>query len=536
MLCAVALLPADPGHAAGDDQGTQAPPVSSPSRDTAPASAPDAQGLAVTQHVVTIRGERLAYTATAGYMPLTDDAGKLQANIFFVAYVRQHGEAEPLRPVTFAFNGGPGASSMWLHLGVGPKRVVLPADGTALPHSTVLADNEATWLTFTDLVFVDPVGTGYSRAAEGVDAQQFYEVVRDVQAAGSFVRRYVTQYGRWLSPKFIVGESYGTTRAAALVDRLQDAAGINVNGVMLVSSVLDFQTIAFEPQNDLAYALALPSYAATAWYHGKLAGGLTDIVREAEQWAMTDYLVALARGEAISDAERARIAERLARYTGLDKEELQRRRLRIGPMAFGKQLLRASGQIVGRFDGRVTAAQASRTSEHAESDPSFFLVTGPLVEGLNDYLRRDLQYRSDLRYEYLSREANRSWKWRSGGQGYLYVADELAEAMARDGRLRVFAAAGYYDLATPYMAQKYTFEHMQLDARLRGNVTFVGYPSGHMIYTDPSAAAKLRTDVEKFVRSAGDSPLAGSARAGITAIACSVHRFRGTGYSTASER
>jgi carboxypeptidase C (cathepsin A) len=496
-LLALVLLSAFHAYAGDREAGSQAPSTNG----TELPSAAGVEAFSVTQHLLTIGGKSLAYTATAGHLPLTDERGKLQANIFFVAYVRADREADPLRPITFAFNGGPGASSMWLHLGVGPRRVVLPADGTALPESTVLAENEATWLSFTDLVFVDPVGTGYSRAADGVDAKQFYEVERDIQAAAAFLRRYVTRYQRWLSPKFIVGESYGTTRAAVLANRLQETVGINLAGVMLVSSVLDFQTIAFEQPNVLPYVLALPSYAAATWYHGKRTGELTDTIRAAEQWAMTDYLLALAKGDAVPESERARVAERLAEYTGLDGEEVLRRRLRVGPRTFGRQVLRSTGRIVGRFDSRVSAAEVSRGSG-SEFDPSFFLVTGPLVEALNDYLRGDLQYRSDLRYEHLSREANQSWNWGAGGQGYLYVADELAEAMSRDPRLRVFAAAGYYDLATPYAAQRYTLDHMPLERGLRSNLTFIGYPSGHMIYTDPSAAAKLQADVEAFVRCA----------------------------------
>ncbi|HZP85727.1 MAG TPA: peptidase S10 [Burkholderiales bacterium] len=497
LLAAVSLLPVAPGYAAEQDATPAANAVHAARSAEANRSAEDEDDLVVTQHTITVQGKSLAYTATAGTIPITDDAGKLQAKMFFVAYVGSDGGHS--RPVTFAFNGGPGASSMWLHLGIGPKRVMLPADGTMLPKSTVLTDNESTWLRFTDLVFVDPVGTGYSRAAPGIDERQFYEVVRDIDAAAAFVRRYVSRYQRWLSPKFIAGESYGTTRAAALVNRLQNVAGINLNGVMLVSSVLDFHTIAFEAPNDLPYVLALPSYAATIWYHDKAPGSVTSVVREAEQWAMSDYLVALAKGDSIGDAEKSRIADRLARYTGLDKAELERRRLRVGPLTFGRQVLRQSGRRVGRFDSRVTAPAESPSTESSDSDPSFFLVTGPLVEALNAYLRGELQYRSDLRYEYFSRDANRAWKWRSGGQGYLYVGDELAEAMSRDPRLKVFAAAGYYDLATPYLAQKYTFEHMELDRPLRANLTFVGYASGHQIYTDPASAAKLESDVERFV-------------------------------------
>ncbi len=472
------------------------PPVSTAERRTGD-DAP-----VVTHHSIVVHGERIAYSATAGHLALSDDSGKLQARIFFVAYAREDGGTGPSRPITFGFNGGPGASSMWLHLGVGPKRVVLPADGTELPRSTQLVDNESTWLPFTDLVFVDPVGSGYSRAAEGVDPHQFYDVVPDIDVAAAFVRRYLTRYQRWLSPKLIAGESYGTTRAAGLVNRLQERGGINVNGVVLVSSVLDFQTIDFDAPNDLAYVLAVPSYAAAAWYHQKQAGPVADRVQAAQHWAMTDYLVAMAKGATLADAERERIADDLARYTGLERGELLREHLRVAPSTFGEQLLRAQRRIVGRFDTRVTAALPER--EHSESDPSFFLVTGPLVEALNDYLRRDLQYQSELRYEYLSREANRSWKWRTNGQGYLYVSDDLAQAMTRDHRLRVFAAAGYYDLATPYLAQKYVLDHMPLDPALRANVTFAGYASGHQIYTDPLSAARLRADVENFVRCAAE--------------------------------
>ena len=484
----------------GTEQEEAAPHASAsaaPSRQPAPA---------ITQHVMTLGGEKLAYTATAGYMPLTDEAGKLQANIFYVAYVREGVEGASSRPLTFAFNGGPGASSMWLHLGVGPKHVVLAADGTALPASTALANNAATWLGFTDLVFVDPIGTGYSRAADGVDARQFYEVARDIQVAAGFVRRYVTQYQRWLSPKFILGESYGTTRAAGVVNRLQDAAGIDVNGVILLSCALDFATFSFDPANDLPYALALPSYAATAWYHKKLQGSLqadlTETLRRAENWALNEYLIELAKGDALSDTERDQVAQQLAEFTGIAQSELVRGRLRMGPLRFGKRLLRDEHRILGRLDGRVTSADVAPGSDYTESDPAFFLVTGPLVAALNDYLQRDLQYRTDVRYEFLSKEANHSWKWLAGGQGYVYVADELAEAMARDHRLHVFAGAGYFDLATPYLAQRYTFDHMGLERSLRDHMTFKSYPTGHQIYTDPASAQKLKDDVEAFVKCA----------------------------------
>lgn len=453
----------------------------------------------VTEHAVTLDGERIAYSATAGTLTLTDETGAPQARIFFVAYTRKDVPAASKRPIAFAFNGGPGASSMWLHLGVGPRHVALPDGGTRMPPSTTMTDNPATWLRFTDLVFVDPVGSGFSRAAEGVDAQQFYEVVRDIDATAAFIRRFLTRHERWLSPKFVVGESYGTTRAAGLVARLQDN-GIDLNGVILISSMLDFQTIAFEAPNDLSYALVLPSYVATAWYHKRLPGNLPELLHEAEHWTVEDYLVGLTKGASLPASERMRLAEQLARFTALDRDELLRRRLRIAPTTFGKGVLGRDAPSVGRFDSRVTSAALASGTQHRDADPSFFLVTGPWYEALNDYLKRDLQVRSDLRYESLSREANRSWKWRpAGAQGYLYVSDDLADAMTRDARLRVFVAAGVYDLATPYFAQKYALDHMELDDATRAHLTFETYLSGHQIYTDADAAMQLKRDVERFV-------------------------------------
>jgi carboxypeptidase C (cathepsin A) len=499
--CAVALwLSLFLCSASAQKDGEHAQPAEAPA---SPVKASVATQPVTTEHAVTVNGQRIEYTATAATIPITDDSGKLQANIFYVAYARKGADAETPRPVTFAFNGGPGASSMWLHLGIGPKRVNFTQQGTAPPSTPGLLDNDATWLDFTDLVFVDPIGTGFSRTAEGIDPKQFYELRNDVQVAGSFIRRYLTRYQLWLSPKFIVGESYGTTRVAALVNRLQDVAGIDVRGVILVSSALDFQTFSFDPANDIAYALVLPSYAATAWYHNQRRGrqpgrDLASTLSDAEQWATGEYLAALAKGDAMQGPQRARIAGELARYTGLPQPEVERNRLRVGPLQLGRKLLRKEELILGRFDSRVTAA-ALGASDNPESDPAFVLVTGPLVQALNDYLQRELQYRTDLRYEFLSREANRSWKWSSGGQGYVYVSDELAEAMSRDDRLRVFAAAGVFDLATPYFAQRYTFEHMGLPAQLRSHLTFETYPTGHQIYTDPASARKLKSDVESFM-------------------------------------
>ncbi len=481
-------------------QPAETPTTATPSR----AQADDPP--VVTRHAITIDGERLAYTATAGTIPLIDTSGKRLASMFFVAYSLED-PSQTRRPVTFAFNGGPGASSMWLHLGLGPNTVPLPEQGTALPRDSTLVDNTYTWLPFTDLVFVDPVGAGYSRAAEGVDESQFYDAVRDIDAAAAFVRRYLTRYDRWRAPKIILGESYGTTRAAALVNRLQESEGIDPVGAILISSVLDFHTIAFDDASVLPYVLALPSYAATAWYHRRLDGDLPQVLREAERWAMQDYLVGLSQGASLPDAQREQLIARLADFTALERDELAQHGLRVSPARFGRLVLGADAPRVGRFDSRVTTAGAARGRGDSDNDPSFFLVTGPWLEALVPYLRENLNYRSDLRYEYLSRTANRSWKWRPpGAQGYLYVADELAEAMGRDPRLRVFAAAGIYDLATPYLTQKYALDQMALDPTLRAHLRFETYTAGHQIYTDPDSAKQLRDDVEGFVRCAASPP------------------------------
>jgi carboxypeptidase C (cathepsin A) len=456
-----------------------------------------------TRHAIKIRGKTFEYTATASTLQVNDDSGKPEAHVFFVAYSREEKNGAN-RPITFAFNGGPGASSVWLHLGaLGPKRVVLAGDGKAFPSSYELMDNDQTWLDFTDLVFVDPVGTGYSRAAAGVDAGKFYSVNGDISAAGEFIRLYITKFGRWLSPKFLVGESYGTTRAAGLVNYLQSEKGINFNGIILLSSVLDFQTISFNQGNDLPYVLSLPSFAAAAWHHRKLSPDLQSDLQKtlagAEQWAMSEYLTALAKGSEITDAERAGIAGKLVAYTGLSREVIEESNLRVSTYRFARELLKEERHVVGIMDSRVKGFTLPPYGDHERPDPAFFLVTGPYVATLNDYLRKGLGYESSLPYEFLSMEVNRAWKWGSASGGYLDVSDDLAEAVTMNPNLRVFMGAGYYDLTTPYRSQRFTFDHLALDEHLRYNIIFKCYDSGHQIYTVPEELKKLTDEVKAFV-------------------------------------
>jgi carboxypeptidase C (cathepsin A) len=450
----------------------------------------------VTDHALKVDGKILNYTVMAGYLPLKNEAGKPQADIFFIAYTRDGVDSPAERPITFAFNGGPGASSMWLHLGgLGPKRVVLADDGLALPATYRLVDNDQTWLGFTDLVFVDPIGTGYSRTVPGVNAEQFYNVPKDVDVASRFIREYATKYKRWLSPKYVVGESYGTTRAAALANHLQTADGLNLTGVILLSSALSFQTFSYDDGNDIAFALAVPTFAAAATYHKKATADL----KEAEKWALGDYLMALAKGDTLTKSEEWDVTDQMAKYTGLSTNYIATSQLRVSAARFAKELLRSEGRTIGFMDSRVAGVDVTPRGEYPHFDPSFFLTTGPFVATLNDYVRRDLGFQTNIPYDFLSQKVNAAWKWVEHGQGYAYVADDLAEAMTRDTHLRVFAAAGRYDLTTPYLSQRYTFDHMGLNPSLRHHLTFKVYPTGHQIYTDPEAAKQLRADIAAFV-------------------------------------
>jgi carboxypeptidase C (cathepsin A) len=464
-----------------------------------------AQQTSVTGHTVTVNGNPIPYRATAGLMPIRDKADQVVAEIFFVAYERQGATSSPdtSRPITFAFNGGPGSSAVWLHMGgLGPRRAVLPKDGTTLPDADRLQDNEYTWLEFTDLVFVDPVGSGFSRAAPGVDPGQFFEVREDVNIACEFVRLFATEHERWLSPQFIVGESYGAARAVAMARRLQEHYGLYIEGLVLLSSALNMGTISFDPGNDLPYVLILPSYAAAARYHGRLGEktphAFERTLEKVETWALDEYIVSLASGSLLSEAQFRQTAGRLAEYTGLPEETIAASHLRIGNGDFIQELLRARNRTLGLLDSRVTVGNAW-LRRHDWTDPSFFLVQGPLVAALNGYVRTELGFKTDLAYISLSDRANRSWNWGGSEHGYLNVAPVLAEAMSLDNRLRVFAAAGYYDLTTPYLSQEYVFNHLGLPLNLRKNITFRRYHCGHQIYTSTESLRELTGDVRAFM-------------------------------------
>ncbi len=466
----------------------------------------EAETLSTTHHSVYVNSKELHYTATAGRICVGDSADQGVAVMFFTAYTVEPAPEARRRPLTFAFNGGPGASSMWLHLAVaGPRRALFGDAGTTLPVVDTLVDNEYTWLPFTDLVFVDPVGTGYSRAAPQTSADKFFTVDGDIKIAAQFVRAYLSKYKRWTSPKFIAGESYGTVRAVGLTGYLQDAMSMVVDGTILISSALDFGLISFRMGNDLPYALALPSYAATAWYHGKLAPAKmkTDVAAltaSAEQWARTRYLLALTRGATLSASGRNEIIDSLAAYSGLPQTFIRDHDMRIDRFAFLRHLLWDQDSIVGILDGRTSSLNASRGQPNTYSDPSMFVIAGPLTALINDYIRRDLAYSTQLEYVYLSDEVNRKWQWSSpSSQGYLSMTTALRDAMSANARLRVFAAMGYYDLTTPFSSQSYVFEHLRADSTLLHRIACKCYPAGHQIYTDPKSLKQLTADVEAFM-------------------------------------
>lgn len=478
VLCLGAVVRADPPADSKADPKAEPAPV-------------------VTQHTVGGGAGAISYTATAGRMPLTDDNGKVKAFIFHVAYERTGVEAST-RPVTFVFNGGPGSSSVWLHLGaLGPRRVTFGEDGGAPAPPGGLEDNASTWLDFTDLVFIDPVTTGYSRAAEGEDPHQFHGLRGDAQAVGEFIRLYITEHKRWLSPKFLAGESYGTTRAAALAPLLQGELGIYLNGIVLVSPVLEFQTLEFDNGNDRPYPLFLPSYTATAWYHHRLGGGdLGEALRASEEFAAGEYSAALAKGDRLPAAETARVAARLAELTGLSEAFVLRCNLRVNQGRFCKELLRDQARTVGRYDSRYKGIDRDEAGASPDEDPSYTVVLGPFTAGLNAYLRGELNYESKLKYEILTGKVH---PWDLGADNrYAEVADGLRRAMNDNPRLRVMVCNGYYDLATPYFASDETFAHLNLEAADRARVRVERYHAGHMMYLRREDREKLHGDAAGF--------------------------------------
>lgn len=459
----------------------------------------------LTQHSIKINGGQLDYTVTTGTIVLKEEdveqGEKQKASIFYVAYTKKTESSE--RPVTFSFNGGPGSSSVWLHLGlIGPKRVLMDDEGKPIGPPHQLVDNSFTLLDQTDLVFIDPVSTGYSRTVPKEKPEQFHEVKKDIESVSEFIRIWTTRNKRWLSPKFIIGESYGTTRAAGLAGYLQQRHGMYLNGIMFVSSILNFLTASFDEGNDLPYILFLPTYTASAWYHQKLPsdlqGNLANAVQEAREFALGEYSLALMKGNQLSPGERQTIKAKLARLTGLSETFVEGTDLRINIHRFCKELLRDDGFTIGRFDSRYKGIDKDQVGERNEIDPSYAVILGPYTAAMYDYLRRDLAYETDLPYEIL-KSLYQSWKYEDYQNHYVNTAKDLRQGFQLHPGLKVIVCNGYYDLATPFLATEYTFSHIPLPQEQRDNIEMTYYQAGHMMYLHKPSLEKLSNDLKKFI-------------------------------------
>ncbi|MGB3442177.1 MAG: peptidase S10 [Actinophytocola sp.] len=469
--------------------------------------------LVTTSHTLTTARGKLDYTATTGRVVLRKEVlteGKFdghlpKAEVFLTAYTLDDADAAT-RPVTFAFNGGPGSSSVWLHLGLfGPRRVVSGDAGALASPPYGMVDNAESLLEHSDLVFIDPVGTGYSRAAKSEKPGDYHGFEADIESVGEVIRLWTTRNGRWLSPKFVAGESYGTTRAGGLAQHLQQRRGMYLNGLILISAVLDFASLDFTTGNDLPYVTFLPTYAAIAHYHG-LHGDreLADVLADAEDFASRDYPWALSRGSRLSEEERAAAVARYAALTGLSEDYVDRVDMRVEHVRFYTELLRHRRQVVGRLDGRFTGWDPDYGREHWENDPASNALMGAYTAALNHYVRAELEYPNDLPYEVLNETANEAWSYKEFENSHVTVTDRLGTAMRTNPHLKVHVASGYHDGATPYFATEHVLAHLQLPAELRANIEVAYYEAGHMMYAHEPSRIKQSNDIAEFVRSASN--------------------------------
>jgi len=458
----------------------------------------------VTHHRITVDGKTLAYTATAGRLPIKRGDGKIEAEMFFVAYTLDGQEAGK-RPLTFCFNGGPGSASVWLHMGaVGPRQVVLQPNGFMPAAPYRIADNPNTLLDKSDLVFVDAIATGLSRAANAEMIKKYLGVKGDIEAFGEFIRFYITRYERWPSPLFILGESYGTTRAAGIANYAADH-GISFNGITLLSTAMDFGTLEWSKNNDVPYILLVPSFTMIAAYHKRLAPELMQDLgktrQEVEHWAMGDYATALAKGDSLPADERQKIIDTYARYTGLDRKLIDNANLRIDVEQFTHNLLLDQKLRVGRLDGRFTGVDPEGLLETHEFDPTASAIVPPYTSVFNNYLRNDLGYKVDMPYKVFAWDepAFQKWDWGEAIKGFPNTAPGLRAALAKNPYLKVLVMEGYYDLATPYLAANYSIDHLNLGPQLRKNIGFDTYEAGHMVYVDNTSHAKMTRDLGEFM-------------------------------------
>ncbi|MFO7732677.1 MAG: peptidase S10 [Candidatus Aminicenantes bacterium] len=507
--------------AASGPLGAQTPPPQKPAaahQAAAPKAPPVEKAPSVTKHTVVIDGKAVAYTATVGEMMINKPNEEPGAFVFYVAYTRDDARDKSARPLTFAFNGGPGSSSVWLHLGgLGPRRVAMDDEGISGVPPYGLADNPFSIIDVTDLVMIDPVSTGYSRPLPGENKSQFHGLQEDAQAVGEFIRLYVTKNERWASPKFLLGESYGTTRSAALSGVLQGRThGMFLNGIILVSSVLDFATIRFAPGDPRPYVLFLPHYTATAWYHKKLPADLqskplAEVLDAARAFALDEYLPALLKGNRLSPAAFEDVARKTAAFSGLRLEYVKQSNLKVPHSRFVKELMRDEFRSVGRLDSRILGRDAEAAGDSVDFDPSSAALMGSFSTRLNHYLRTELKYEKDIPYavygdvypwNFSMPSPDQRAFFRGGITGMPDVTDILRQALAENPHLRVFCANGYYDGATPFFGTEYTFAQIGFHGEFKDRVEMGYYEAGHMMYIHKPSIVQFKKDIAGFIAKA----------------------------------
>jgi carboxypeptidase C (cathepsin A) len=492
-------------------------PAEKSEKDAKPADAKPApepkEESSVTDHTIKIGSQTISYKAAASTTLIKDDKGDPTANIFTIAYTRSDAKDMSQRPISFVYNGGPGSSSIWLHMGAfGPRRVVTTDAGPTPPPPFKMVDNGDCLLDKTDLVFIDPVGTGFSRAVGKAKDKDFWGIDQDVKSLAQFVATYISRNGRWNSPKFLIGESYGTFRSAALGNYLQNHNGMYFNGIVLISSVLDLGTLSFNPGDDMPYVFYVPSYAATAAYHKMLKDAPTDInafVAEARQFASSEYASALMKGANLSASEKADIAKKLSHFTGLSEDYIIKADLRVNLPQFMAELQRSRGLTTGRLDARFSGPQPDLLTEFANYDAQSTAVEGAFVAAFNSYIREDLKFGKDLTYNTSADGAGRQWDWKRTGGGRNFgfpgspnVMDDLVEAMITNPHLHVEVENGLYDLATPFFATEFTMNHLGLPENLQKNIHLQYYDAGHMMYLHEQDLSKLKGNIATFLDNA----------------------------------
>jgi carboxypeptidase C (cathepsin A) len=453
-----------------------------------------------TQHTMRLDGREIRYTASAGTLPIHLDNNQVAARMFFVAYTKD-GEDAKTRPISFLYNGGPGAATVWLHMGsFAPRRVEMAPDGFQPAPPYHLVDNENTLLDVSDLVFVDAIDTGYSRVVAGVNNQQFHGQSGDLRAFGEFINNYLRTYSRFPSPKYLIGESYGTIRSAGLAQEIQERHGIELNGVVLISSLLTYQTLSPAPDNDVAYAANIETFTADAWYHKKLPADLQNLslkqaVDQSRTFAWSDYMLALTKGNTLTDAERTAMAQKLARFTGLPQQFVLNANLRVSAERFRKELLRDKRLAIGRLDGRFTSIDADAAGEREEFDISNSALQGPYTAMFQDYVKNELKWETDLHYP----TSGNVRPWTYDQNRYMDMTEPLRSAMTHNPFLKVFVAIGYYDMATIMGGAEFNFTHLAYEKQVTERVSYGYYEAGHMIYIRPSEHKKLKNDIARFI-------------------------------------